>query len=246
MCFIIERLECDFDRWVNGIEQQAENKDFLINMSSNITWWREKKKIKKKIKTNYHNKIWASVIKELQLIEGLRERPWVARIGEKEPPINRWPDNKQQRPCDVFLNPRDRQALPETLSSYRNNKTETAAIVKMVMLTGPGWCNAAGLWTAPWSLLGGSAEEAAGGLLYSSAPESFGPRRSEPSGESRALREAERTTTDLRETQMTLSFISSWCDHLHKVTEAQSAPDSLTGTCSRSFFTVLMTAQSGS
>lgn len=200
----------------------------------------------KKIKTNYHHKIWASFIQELQFIEGLRESPWVARVGEEEPPINRWPDNKQQRSCDVFLNPCDRRALPETVSSYRNNKTETAARVRMAVLTGPGWCNAAGLWTVPWSLLCGSAEEAAGGLLYSSAPGSFGPRRSEPSGESRALREAERTTTDLQETQTTLSVTFSWCKHLHKVTEVQTAPESLTGTCSRSFFTVLITAQSGS
>lgn len=70
----------------------------------------------KKIKTNYHHKIWASFIKELQFIEGLRESPWVARVGEEEPPINRWPDNKQQRSGDVFLNPCDRQGLCLKLS----------------------------------------------------------------------------------------------------------------------------------
>lgn len=37
MCFIIERLECDFDQCVKGIKQQADNKDVLINMSSNET-----------------------------------------------------------------------------------------------------------------------------------------------------------------------------------------------------------------
>lgn len=45
-------------------------------------------------------------------------------------------------------------------------KTETAARIRMMTLTGPDQCNGAGPEAAPWFLLCGSAKEAVGAPLY--------------------------------------------------------------------------------